>query len=74
MKIKVHVVPYSGGRWAVRRAGSQRVSSVCKTQSSAIDTARDIAKKEYGEMFIHNKEGRIRERNSYGNDPFPPKG
>ena len=26
------------------------------------------------ELFIHGKNGRIRERDSYGNDPFPPRG
>jgi hypothetical protein len=24
--------------------------------------------------LIHGEDGRIRERNSYGNDPYPPKG
>ncbi|MBY0544383.1 MAG: DUF2188 domain-containing protein, partial [Gammaproteobacteria bacterium] len=26
------------------------------------------------EHFIHGKDGKIQERNSYGNDPFPPRG
>ncbi|MHC5726325.1 MAG: DUF2188 domain-containing protein [Nostoc sp.] len=26
------------------------------------------------ELLIHNREGEIRERNSYGNHPHPPKG
>ncbi|MCA1979310.1 MAG: DUF2188 domain-containing protein [Thiobacillus sp.] len=26
------------------------------------------------EVLIHGENGRIRERNSYGNDPHPPKG
>lgn len=26
------------------------------------------------ELFIHGTNGRIRGRNSYGNDPYPPKG
>jgi hypothetical protein len=25
-------------------------------------------------LYIHGQDGRIRERNSYGNDPYPPKG
>ena len=68
-----HVVPRSG-KWAVRKSGSTRVSRYFKTQSEAIDAARDIAKREHTELYIHGSDGRIRERNSYGNDPFPPPG
>jgi hypothetical protein len=28
----------------------------------------------HGNSFIHNRQGQIRERDSYGNDPYPPKG
>ncbi|RUW04999.1 DUF2188 domain-containing protein, partial [Mesorhizobium sp. M1A.F.Ca.IN.020.06.1.1] len=36
--------------------------------------ARELARNQGSEMFIHGENGRIRERNTYGNDPFPPKG
>jgi len=26
------------------------------------------------EVIVHRRDGRIREKNSYGNDPYPPKG
>ena len=68
-----HVVPHKDG-WAVRSAGSQRASSVHRTQREAIDTGRDIARNQRTELFIHGRDGRIRERDSHGNDPFPPKG
>lgn len=68
-----HVVPRNG-KWAVRKSGSTRVSRYFKTQSEAIEAARDIAKREHTELYIHGSDGRIRERNSYGNDPFPPPG
>ena len=68
-----HVVPHKDG-WAVRGAGSQRASSVHRTQREAIDTGRDIARNQRTELFIHGRDGRIRERDSHGNDPFPPKG
>ena len=32
------------------------------------------AMREGGETFIHRATGPIRDRNSYGNDPFPPRG
>ena len=68
-----HVIP-SGGKWSVRRAGSERASGVYDTQRDAIDAARRIARNQGSELFIHGEDGRIRERNSYGNDPKPPKG
>ncbi len=68
-----HIVPHKDG-WAVRGAGSQRASSVHRTQQDAIDAGRDIARNQRSELFIHGRDGRIRERDSHGKDPFPPKG
>ena len=68
-----HVVPHSDG-WAVRGAGSQRASSIHRTQREAIDSGREIARNQRTELLIHGRDGRIRERDSHGNDPFPPKG
>ena len=68
-----HVVPHAGG-WAVRGAGNERATSVHPTQSEAIGAARDIARNQQSELLIHGRNGQIRERDSFGNDPYPPKG
>ena len=68
-----HVVPHEEG-WAVRGAGSRRATSVHQTQREAIDAGRQIARNQRTELFVHGRNGRIRERDSHGNDPFPPKG
>ena len=68
-----HVVPHSDG-WAVKGAGNTRATSVHGTQHDAIEAARDIARDQRSEMLIHGENGRIRERNTYGDDPNPPKG
>lgn len=68
-----HVVKRGSG-WAVRGEGNSRDTSVHSTQQSAADAARTIARNQKSETFIHGRDGRIRERDSYGNDPFPPKG
>ena len=60
------------GEWAVRGVGSQRASSVHPTQHEAIDAAQEIARNQGSELFIHGRDGRIWERNSYGDDPFLP--
>ena len=68
-----HVVPRSG-RWAVKGEGSSKATSVHNTQAEAIAGAREIAINQRSEMFIHGRNGQIRERNTYGKDPYPPKG
>ncbi len=68
-----HVVPH-GNDWAVKGAGNCKATSVYFTQKEAIQHAREIAKNQKSELLIHGENGRIREKNSYGNDPFPPRG
>ncbi|MEC9347036.1 MAG: DUF2188 domain-containing protein [Pseudomonadota bacterium] len=68
-----HVVP-NGGKWSVRSAGASRASGTYSTQAEAIEVARQRAKSHHSELYIHGRDGRIRERNSYGDDPYPPKG
>ena len=69
----LHVTP-NRGKWAVREAGSPKASRVVETQREAIDIARERAKRNGTELYVHGRDGRIRERSSYGNDPNPPKG
>lgn len=68
----LHVVPHDNG-WAVRREGADRVSRICSTQTDAATYARTVAQREQGEVFIHRPDGTIRDRDSYGHDPFPPR-
>ena len=68
-----HVVPHGNG-WAVRGAGNSRVTSNHDTQSDAAKAAREIAINQKSEVLIHRPNGQIRDRDSYGNDPYPPKG
>lgn len=68
-----HVVQHKDG-WAVRETGSRRATSVHPTQQAAVDVAREIARAQRTELFAHGRDGRIRERDSYRNDPYPPKG
>ncbi|SEO00815.1 hypothetical protein SAMN05216436_12852 [bacterium A37T11] len=68
-----HVVPHNGN-WAVRGEGNSRVTVITSTQSEAINIAREISRNQQSELFIHRPNGQIRDRDSYGNDPHPPKG
>ena len=71
-KKTVHIVPRNG-EWAVRRPGAERDSSHHSTQAAAIRAERGTAQRENTELFIHGRNGRIRDRDSYGNDSFPPR-
>ncbi len=68
-----HVVPHANG-WAVQGAGNIRATAVHPTQAEATAHARSIAQNQQSELLIHGRNGQIRERDSYGNDPYPPKG
>ena len=68
-----HVVSHENG-WAVRGEGNDKVTSVHSTQREAIERGRQIAQNQRSELLVHGKDGQIRERDSYGHDPYPPKG
>lgn len=69
-----HVTPHPNGGWQVKGAGNKKATVIVNTQSKARTIARDLAIKNQSELVVHGKNGRIREKNSYGNDPYPPKG
>ena len=68
-----HVVPH-GNQWAVKGAGNSKATSLHPTQAEAIDVAREISRNQKSELVIHRPNGQIRDKDSHGNDPFPPKG
>jgi uncharacterized protein YdaT len=67
-----HVVPHQGG-WAVRKEGGRKVTAKTRTQQEAIEVARQIARNQGSEVVIHRPDGRIRDKDSYGKDPHPPR-
>lgn len=69
-----HVTPHSKGGWQVIGGGNSRATVRTKTQREAIEKAREIAMNNHVELVIHGGDGKIREKSSYCNDPYPPKG
>ncbi|WP_454753540.1 DUF2188 domain-containing protein [Cupriavidus necator] len=63
----MHVVP-AGDRWAVEAEGSHGRDTF-DTQEEAVAAGTERAQQKKVELLIHGRDGRIRERNSYGNDP-----
>lgn len=68
-----HVLP-SDGAWKVKKSGSEKASRIFDNQQEAIEYARKVAMNQQAELFIHDKIGKIRAKNSYGKDNFPPRG
>lgn len=69
-----HVTPHKDGGWQVKSENNTRATIRTDTQVEAIQRAREIARNQESELFIHGRDGRIRERDSFGNNPFPPRG
>jgi len=67
-----HVVPTKTG-WGVRGEGNDKLTAKTDTKLEAEKIARDIAINQKSEVVIHGKNGKIQDKDSYGNDPNPPK-
>ena len=75
MAKNIHTVFNSDRRmWENKREGNDQPLSSHHTKENAQDRGEKIAEERKVEHFIHGKDGKIQERNSYGNDPFPPRG
>ena len=68
-----HVVPH-GNQWSVKGEKNERATKIVDTQTEAIKIARDIAINQKSELVIHRPNGQIRDKDSHGNDNFPPQG
>ncbi|WP_025728456.1 DUF2188 domain-containing protein [Atopobacter phocae] len=68
-----HVTPHPTGNWQVIGAGNKKPTKLFPTQKEAEDFARGIARNQRAELVTHGRNGRIRSKDSYGNDPCPPR-
>ena len=69
-----HVVPNPDGGWDVKKGGAERASGHYDTKADAVKDGRQISKNQGTEFYIHGKNGKIQQKDSHGNDPFPPRG
>jgi hypothetical protein len=65
----IHTVPTDDDGWAVEREGSDRPVSTHRTKAEAEEAGRQLARQDAVEHIIHERDGTIGERNSYGSDP-----
>jgi Uncharacterized protein conserved in bacteria (DUF2188) len=71
-KKNIHIVPADKG-WAVKREGQKQPISEHRTQESADKAGRPIARRDGVELVTHGRDGQIRDSDSFGRDPNPPK-
>ncbi len=69
----IHITKHADG-WQAKEAKTVYPLAVFQKQSDAIKLGATFAKASNSELFVHGRDGKIRERNTFGNDPFPPRG
>jgi hypothetical protein len=71
----VHVVPSQTqpGKFVNKVEGNPRPISRPTTQAESIKKAIPVAKQNQSEVVIHRPNGLIRDSDSYGRDPNPPR-
>jgi hypothetical protein len=69
-----HVVPNPNGGWDVKKGGAERASGHFDRKQEAVDKGRIISRNQGTEFVIHGQDGRIQQKDSHGNDDFPPRG
>lgn len=74
MAKSTHVVHNPNGGWDIKQSGGQRSSGHFGTKQQAVTRAREISQNQGTELVVHNMDGKIGQKDSHGNDPFPPKG
>jgi hypothetical protein len=60
-----HVVPTLAGGWAVKNSRASRPSRTFDTQLEAVRYARERAKSDGAELYVHSKDGSVRQKSSY---------
>ena len=69
-----HVVSNKKGGWDIKRSNSDKASKHCETKKEVIDIGRKISQNQKTEFVIHNKDGKISQKDSHGNDPKKSEG
>lgn len=72
-KKSTHVVHDPNGGWSVKKEGASRASKRFDKKEDAVAWGRSISKKEGTEFVIHGRDGTIKSKDSYGDDPNPPR-
>ncbi|MEN9326206.1 MAG: hypothetical protein RI943_627 [Bacteroidota bacterium] len=67
-----YIVPIQGG-WGIHGEGNNKLTKKTKTKAEAMEIGKAIAKNQQAELIVMGKNFKIQNKNSFGNDPFPPR-
>lgn len=68
-----HVIANVNGGWNVKRNDAERATRSFASQKDAIEYGRSISRSHATDLIIHGRDGRLSSKESYGNDPNPPR-
>lgn len=69
------IVTYNeDGVWKSKVEGSSRAAHSGGTKAEQVKIGREMARERNVEHTIRNLDGKVGEKDSHGNDPYPPKG
>lgn len=60
-------------QWQVKTESKAKAAGLFDTKKEALEVGRSIAKNNHSELVIHDKQNIIRDKDSFGRDPNPPK-
>lgn len=63
----------SNGQWKVQGEGNTKPTKIFDNKSDAIAFGKTVAQNQHSELIIQKANGRIQSKDSYGNDPLPPR-
>jgi hypothetical protein len=69
-----HVVANASGGWSVRRAGASRATRIFSTQADAVRYGKEIARQERTGLYVHRRDGTVKEKDSYGDGQLAHRG
>ena len=72
-KKNIHVTHRKDDSWAVIGEKDTRASGLYDTQAEALRAGRKLAQANESELVIHGRDNKIIDKDSFGNDPNPPK-
>lgn len=62
-----------GDKWAVKGENNSKATKIFDKKSDAINFATQAAKNQHSELISQKKNGQVNLKNSFGNDPLPPR-
>jgi Uncharacterized protein conserved in bacteria (DUF2188) len=64
-KSSQHVIHSPNGGWSVHRSGAAKATRTFGTQREAVDYARQLARSQGSDLYVHGRDGTVRTRDTF---------